>query len=283
MEAPGSMRGESLACPICGQSQIVKGDNFDLMKPLGNIEPICPYCNKPLAKMPKRRSKCPHCGNYFRVRTRPQDRLQVLVTEDQAEEISRQYCEGYGRDPEIWLKEKRQEWDKEWGELNRRSLEHSKSGEWGLYRCDRYGMAEVLRKESNFILNALDLPKESNHISKALIRKKQAVRMYLEVALFDLNGATNHRKFELCDSTREFFDIAPAVMDWLCELSSELGLRNVDLQELFYEITDNYKGFPFPLTTGKAWHRLDQALHQYQEKVKSKEQEEEDDLKYSTS
>jgi len=33
-------------------------------KEIGNIEPICPYCNKPLAKMPAKKKKCPECGNF---------------------------------------------------------------------------------------------------------------------------------------------------------------------------------------------------------------------------
>ena len=128
MEAPESLRGEKLKCPNCENLQKVAGENPDLMKPLGNVEPVCPYCSKSLEKKPKKRSKCPHCGNYFRVRTRPQDRQQVLVTEEQAEEISKQYYDGHGRDPENWLREKRKVWDQQWGDLNKQSGKYAKNG-----------------------------------------------------------------------------------------------------------------------------------------------------------
>lgn len=108
-------------------------DDNDLRRPLGNTEPICPYCDGILKKKPQRRSRCPHCGNYFRVRTRPQDRQQVLVTEEQAEEIAKQYYEGYGRDPEEWLKEKHAIWSQQWQELIKQSRIHAQNGAWGLY------------------------------------------------------------------------------------------------------------------------------------------------------
>lgn len=30
---------------------------------------ICPYCNKGLKKIPKSKTKCQNCGNYFYIRT----------------------------------------------------------------------------------------------------------------------------------------------------------------------------------------------------------------------
>ncbi len=29
---------------------------------------MCPYCNEKLEKVPKRKSKCPHCSKYIYVR-----------------------------------------------------------------------------------------------------------------------------------------------------------------------------------------------------------------------
>jgi DNA-directed RNA polymerase subunit M/transcription elongation factor TFIIS len=273
MEAPESIRGENLKCPACGYSQKVAGENPDLMKPLGNLEPICPYCNKSLKKKPKQRSKCPHCGNYFRVRTRPQDRQQVLVTEEQAEEISRQYYEGYGRDPENWLQEKRKIWDQQWGDLNKQSGEYAKSGSWGLYRNCRYQMGDVLRMEVFFILTTLKFSKEEKHGIQAISRMKQAIKMYLEVALFDLNGANNSNEFKPCENRIQFYDMAPAVMDWIVELSTNLGIQRDDLREMFYEVADLYKSFPFSLTTGIAWRRLGEALTEYDAMVAAKGKE----------
>lgn len=58
---------------------------------IGNIDATCPYCGKPLEKMPGRKKKCPHCGNFIHVRTRPLDNQKVLVTEKQMEAINEQW------------------------------------------------------------------------------------------------------------------------------------------------------------------------------------------------
>ena len=55
--------------------------------PIGNLDPICPYCGVTLPKMPKRTIKCPSCGNKIRLETRPYDGQRVLATLQQAEEI----------------------------------------------------------------------------------------------------------------------------------------------------------------------------------------------------
>jgi hypothetical protein len=58
---------------------------------LGNTEPVCPYCAKPLDKMPRRKTKCPFCANYMYVRTRPSDKKRVVVTEQDAVKIEKQW------------------------------------------------------------------------------------------------------------------------------------------------------------------------------------------------
>jgi len=79
-----------------------KGDNMGILdkflgkhKPkyetLGNTEPVCPYCAKPLDKMPGRKTKCPFCSNYMYVRTRPVDKKRVVVTEQDAAKIDEQW------------------------------------------------------------------------------------------------------------------------------------------------------------------------------------------------
>jgi hypothetical protein len=72
---------------------------------VGNIEPICPYCSKPLAKMPAKKKKCPECDNFIFVRTRPSDNKKVLVTEAQTELIKEQWTTANGTQEE-YLKEK---------------------------------------------------------------------------------------------------------------------------------------------------------------------------------
>jgi len=63
---------------------------------LGNTEPVCPYCAKPLDKMPGRKTKCPFCANYMYVRTRPADKKRVVVTEQDAAKINEQWMVEHG-------------------------------------------------------------------------------------------------------------------------------------------------------------------------------------------
>lgn len=63
----------------------------ELFEPIGNVKPLCPYCNFYLEKMPARKKACPNCKEFIFVRTRPYDRKKVLVTDKQVEEIQEQY------------------------------------------------------------------------------------------------------------------------------------------------------------------------------------------------
>jgi hypothetical protein len=53
----------------------------------------CPYCQGALKKIPGSKTKCPLCGNFMFVRTRRQDRVRVVVTQEQAEKIDRDWSE----------------------------------------------------------------------------------------------------------------------------------------------------------------------------------------------
>jgi len=50
-------------------------------------EAKCPYCNSILNSIPKRKTKCKSCGNYFYIRTRLDDKAKVIVTEKECSEI----------------------------------------------------------------------------------------------------------------------------------------------------------------------------------------------------
>ena len=45
---------------------------------------VCPYCKQILEKRPKRKTKCPHCGEYIFVRSGQQLFLSTLLTERDA-------------------------------------------------------------------------------------------------------------------------------------------------------------------------------------------------------
>ena len=58
---------------------------------IGGSEPVCPYCNRLLQRKPAKKMKCPQCEKFIYVRTRPQDQVKVLVTEQQADLIEEQW------------------------------------------------------------------------------------------------------------------------------------------------------------------------------------------------
>jgi hypothetical protein len=57
----------------------------------GPSEPICPYCQGILTDRPKRKKKCPLCGNLIYVRTSPSTRKRRLVTKDEASRIDEEW------------------------------------------------------------------------------------------------------------------------------------------------------------------------------------------------
>jgi len=61
------------------------------LKEIGFVDAVCPHCLSTLEKKPIRKKKCPDCGNFIYVSTRPIDGERVLVTEAQSAEIDRQW------------------------------------------------------------------------------------------------------------------------------------------------------------------------------------------------
>lgn len=56
-------------------------------------ESKCPYCSNFLSHTPKRKTKCKVCGNYFYVKTRLPDNVQVIVTEEEKANIEKEWAE----------------------------------------------------------------------------------------------------------------------------------------------------------------------------------------------
>jgi predicted RNA-binding Zn-ribbon protein involved in translation (DUF1610 family) len=233
---------------------------------VGNIDAVCPHCNQALQKKPGRKKKCPKCGQFIYVRTRPSDRQQVLVTESQAAQIEEQWSIANGTH-DAYLAQKNRLADEKanlrrrfggrepsdndvrWGLLNQERMEHAGQGEWGLYRNSTFGMAEVLRAES---------------------RSAHALQFYLEVCYLDLNGPNNTGGITDRDLLREFppwnpngpgADLAPGVIDRASRMIEAANLAAEAVEEIYFKTASLvHKSLRLPLSPADTWPQIRDAL-----------------------
>ncbi len=151
------------------------------MKPLGSVAQACPNCGVSLTKMPARKTKCRHCGLFMYVRTRPQDRVQVLLTEQDAQALEAQWHQYEDDKPQISPRPEHvlarvrnalheqfgrppSELDVLWRVFNEELLSFISSESWALYTHVLFEMAElqlIQRRETA----ALDLYIQAIHLA----------------------------------------------------------------------------------------------------------------------
>jgi hypothetical protein len=217
-----------------------------------------------LAKIPAKKTKCPYCGEFMFVRTRPKDNYRVVVTKQEADQIDEDWSiiagthdnfiagkEGFEKEKEILRKrfsKEPSENDVKWGILNNDLIKHAQNGDWGLYRNTRFEMAEILRKE--LIL-------------------KDALQTYLEVCFIDLNGPNNRGGINDPELLKEFppFDpkqssfLAPGVIDLIRRIVKKLGFDKEKVKSIFIEHNSRVRNsLKLPLTAEKCWISLEKEI-----------------------
>ncbi len=255
----------------------VKPAELSVTDATGNIDAVCPYCNQGLDKKPGRRKKCPHCGQFIYVRTRPSDGEKVLVTEAQAEKIQEQWFIVHGGTHDAYLEAKGQvaqgkvklaerfaeekailaerfgrepsDNDVQWGLLNDELLGHIQQRNWGLFRNVKLAMAEILRKEG---------------------RSTQALGFYLEVCYLDLNGPNNIGGETDSELLREFPPWDPksalslgftALPGLAADMIRKMNLTPATVEEIFRKKAFAlHTGLHLPLSPADAWPQVKQAL-----------------------
>lgn len=219
---------------------------------IGITEALCPHCGVVLEKMPGRKKKCPHCGEFIYVRTRPQDRAKVLVTESQAQEIEAQWDAHHSHQSLSKYDDPGLTPDEQWGQCNKRLLEYAKAGEWGLYRNTRLHMANIVHREG---------------------RLQLALQTYLEVCYLDLNGPSNVSGLQAHpDLLKEFPPfrpdeafLAPGVVAWVLQVAQQLALDERGVKSEFLEAaTRVHSAMRLPVTPERAWPDLWKALSETQ-------------------
>lgn len=226
---------------------------------LGNGEPVCPHCSGQLTKMPARKVKCRYCGNDIYVRTRPTDRVRVLVTAADAVRIEEEWnwrpptprpkrppaeefrkeaatlAARFGRAPS--------DVDVCWSLANKQLLLHAGRSDWGLYRNVRFDMAELLRCEE---------------------KNRQALDVYLEVSYLDANGPRNMGGVDDCDLIKDFPPFssklalqAPFVIEVIAKLARLLAIGDSDIESVFLLVASSFrKHINVPVAPRAAWECL---------------------------
>lgn len=128
----------------------------------------CPHCQAQLQKVPQRKARCPFCSASIFVRTHPDDKRKVLVTEAQAEAIDLQWAEKHAASRYAPVASERKGFKEEkeivrrklggepsdatvlWSLLLKERQAHSALRDWGQFRNVTYEMAEALIAEKAF-------------------------------------------------------------------------------------------------------------------------------------
>jgi len=231
---------------------------------IGNTDAMCPHCQSALDKMPGRKKKCPHCGDFIFVRARPSDEQRVLVTEAQAEVIEEQWSIVNGTHGEYLAEKKRfaderdrltqrvgkepSDNDVAWSMLNQDMMGYARQRNWGLFCNAKFQMAEILRKES---------------------RLEDALGTYLEVCYIDLNGPCNIGGVNDPQLLKEFSPwdpknnalLAPGILDRISEIIKKMGTDQAEIQTIFSERATKLKqSLRLPVAVSSAWRQVHEAL-----------------------
>jgi hypothetical protein len=211
--------------------------------------PECPYCKKPLARLAERKTRCPHCRGFMYVRTRPEDRARVVVTEIEARAIDQDWqIVGNAREPRIsWVAEDSQiratrtqlqevflappsEDEVAWAILQNNILRCLGDGQVGSARNICQWMADFLAR---------------------CWRLREALRTYLFVCALDLNS--------------NFQGLSPQPLEQITRISKKLLFEKADVASIFSEIHVTTTGLlPFDF-----WPYLENAIWPNSDDLKS--------------
>ncbi len=142
--------------------------NFLSVKNIGQIEPVCPYCNKRYSKMPTRSCKCKNCGEKIKVRKRLSDGNRVILKVSEVEKLERQHS--IRRLLKRTLQDVNAEFelrkiadiaknvdgriisqaDALWSLFSKRSLDYMKQQRWSAFSGNQIEMSELLAAEGKY-------------------------------------------------------------------------------------------------------------------------------------
>jgi hypothetical protein len=229
---------------------------------IGVASPNCPYCAHAFEKMPQRKRSCPKCSGVLYSRKRAIDGTKVLLTETQARDGEAQGAlltlvqEGV---PDAELDVLVRALHGQLGRiptadevvaqhLVRAAAAHAEAWRWGLYRNARFNLAESCARRG---------------------LREDALRLFLEVSLLDLNGPRNcgtkdpeiTRRLPPFDPKTAF--LAPGVISRTADVIAELKLSSEDTRHVFESVASTVgPALKLPRSTDAAWRELAKALRE---------------------
>ncbi|MHC3130322.1 MAG: hypothetical protein IBV52_09640 [Candidatus Bathyarchaeota archaeon] len=124
------------------------------------IDTKCPYCNASLYPVPTRKKKCPSCGEFIYVRTRPSDRQRILVTDEEAKSldalerlgVSQKEYQNTEKELSKKFKTAPSQGDIVWAILNERLLSAMKKNDWQQMKMLYWEQARLLYEQGKEFL-----------------------------------------------------------------------------------------------------------------------------------
>ena len=234
---------------------------------IGNTDPLCPYCESNLDKMPGRKIKCPSCDEFIYVRTRPSDKKKIIIKEDQILMVEEQWAIANGVHEQFLAERKEYNAERvlltnkfgkepskndiKWSLLNKGLLKHAQNYQWGLYRNSRLSMGDILKAESKEI---------------------EALETYFEVCYIDLNGPNNCGILDP-ETLKEYppFNpkdafLAPGVIRYIDKIVRRHGITQVQAEKRFFKVAERtQKSLKLPVMPERAWKTLKNEIFGMQE------------------
>lgn len=236
-----------------------------LVSSIGETQSICPYCQEPLEKKPGSKKKCPHCGNFIYVRTRPHDQQKILVKETDLKQIEYLWnvrsvindIEGYGEtevylQSENHLRKRRGKspsiQDVVWHTGIMMAMEHASNLDFGLCRCDKTRTAWYLQLLQDY---------------------NRALSLNLEACYLDLNGPENlggmprtlQRKSLAFNLNRA--GLAPGIIYRIKTIMTQQTVSMDEVERTFLKHAEAYyEHTKTPVQPLKAWSSLEKELRE---------------------
>ena len=243
-----------------------------LVRKLGNLEPLCPYCNTQLEKFPARKTKCKNCGNFMYIRTSPYYEKKVIVREDELELIEEDYAKKFGKYDE-YLKEQKLKKKKEERFANKKKYLEEK---FKVKYSDNDVKFSILVEDSIIEFNKKNFEQYANKLeemSGILFREKRYKQMLandLIVASIRyclIGGKLYDREFtlQLIEECNKCFPLLSFVCDAIINLNYTLD----DVRKFYLEIKDPMFTI-LPLTKKEMFKGIEYELNAWNERLLNK-------------